>query len=231
MGCRSPRYVVVLLWLAAVALASCGGGSLSGPSSATSRTFTVMTFNIQHGLDSAGRYRLQGAIDVIARLQPDLVGLQEVTRNHPFYNCEDQPERLRSGVQQATGRSWSVVYEREWFTPDRTCLDRGVGNDVETEGLAFLAADSLGGTQNLPLHNTRLALASRTAKTIPIIVTQLASGAAGLGDRVAQVSQLLPWAVGQGIPRVLMGDLNSGPDAAELQPVLGQYRDAWTDAL
>ena len=67
-----------------------------------------MTYNIQHGLDAAGRYRLQGAIDVISRLQPDLVGLQEVTRNHPAYNCDDQPERLRNGLQQATGRPWTV---------------------------------------------------------------------------------------------------------------------------
>jgi endonuclease/exonuclease/phosphatase family metal-dependent hydrolase len=232
MGCRSPRYVVVLLWLAAVALASCGGGSLSGPSSATSRTFTVMTFNIQHGLDSAGRYRLQGAIDVIARLQPDLVGLQEVTRNHPFYNCEDQPERLRSGVQQATGRSWSVVYEREWFTPDRTCLDRGVGNDVETEGLAILAPESLIGTQSLPLANTRLGLVARTGIVpVPVVVTQLASGAAGIGDRAAQVSQLLPWAAALGTPRILMGDMNAQPVTGELTSLAGEYRDAWADAM
>src|SRR3954469_831847 len=199
MGYRILRrrflFVAVPVLVATVALASCGGSSLTGPSAAAVRTFTVMTYNIQHGLDASGRYRLQGAIDVISRLQPDIVGLQEVTRNHPSYNCDDQPELLRSGVERASGRSWSVLYEREWFTPDRSCLDRGVGNDVETEGLAFLAAGALGGTQNLPLHNTRLALASRTARTIPIIVTQLASGAGALGDRVAQVSQLLPWAI------------------------------------
>jgi endonuclease/exonuclease/phosphatase family metal-dependent hydrolase len=192
-----------------------------------------MTYNVQHGLDAAGRYRLQGAIDVISRVQPDIVGLQEVTRNHPSYNCDDQPERLRTGVQQATGRQWSVVYEREWFTPDRTCLDRGVGNDVETEGLAFLASEPLIGTQNLPLINTRLGMASKTASAVPVpvIVTQLASGAAGVVDRSAQLSQLLPWASLQGIPRILMGDMNSQPVAGELGGVLGDYRDAWSDAL
>jgi endonuclease/exonuclease/phosphatase family metal-dependent hydrolase len=191
-----------------------------------------MTFNIQHGLDAAGRYRLQGAIDVISRLQPDIVGLQEVTRNHPSYNCDDQPERLRSGVQQATGRQWSVVYEREWFTPDRSCLDRGVGNDVETEGLAFLASDSLVGTQFLPLANTRLGLASKSgAVPVPIVVTQLASGNAGFADRAAQLSQLLPWASQLGSPRILMGDMNSQPVTGELGSLAGEYRDAWTDAL
>jgi hypothetical protein len=101
MGCSSPRLIVVA---AAVALAACGGGSLTGPTAAApTRTFTVMTYNIQHGLDAAGKYNLQGAIDVISRLQPDIVGLQEVTRNHPSHNCDDQPELLRSGVERGIG--------------------------------------------------------------------------------------------------------------------------------
>ena len=190
-----------------------------------------MTYNIQHGLNASGRYNLQGAIDVMSRLQPDLVGLQEVTRNHPSYNCDDQPELMRGGLERATGHSWSVTYEREWFTPDRTCLDKGVGTDVETEGLAFLSPDSLTGTQNMPLVNTRLAMVARTARVpMPVIVTQLASGTAALPDRIGQISQLLPWAAGQGTPRILIGDLNSQPPDPELQPVLAQYRDAWAVA-
>src|SRR5213076_625561 len=55
---------------------------------------TVMTFNIQH------------AIDTIAKLQPELVGLQEVTRNHPYYNCDDQPAKIAEGLKAATGRAW-----------------------------------------------------------------------------------------------------------------------------
>ena len=43
-------------------------------------TLKVMTFNIQHGIDGSSKYNLQRAIDVIARIQPDIVGLQEVTR-------------------------------------------------------------------------------------------------------------------------------------------------------
>jgi len=46
-----------------------------------------MTYNIQHGLDANGRYNLQGVVDVVSRLRPDIVGLQEVTRNHPSFNC------------------------------------------------------------------------------------------------------------------------------------------------
>jgi endonuclease/exonuclease/phosphatase family metal-dependent hydrolase len=38
-----------------------------------------MTFNIQHGIDGTNRYNLQRAIDTIARVQPDIVGWQDVT--------------------------------------------------------------------------------------------------------------------------------------------------------
>jgi len=36
-----------------------------------------MTFNIQHGIDGSSKYNLKRAIDVIAKIQPDIVGLQE----------------------------------------------------------------------------------------------------------------------------------------------------------
>ncbi|PYR41119.1 MAG: hypothetical protein DMF93_09305 [Acidobacteria bacterium] len=62
-------------------------------------TVTVMTFNIQHGIDGSNKYNLQRAIDTIAKVQPDLVGLQEVTRNHPYYNCDDQPAKIAEGLK------------------------------------------------------------------------------------------------------------------------------------
>jgi endonuclease/exonuclease/phosphatase family metal-dependent hydrolase len=125
-----------------------------------------------------------------------------------------------------------VVYEREWFTPDRSCLDRGVGNDVETEGLVLLAPGSLVNVQSVPLFNTRLGLAARTSGVpAPVIVTHLASGSAAGPDRSAQLAQLLPWATGQGTPRILIGDFNAQPGASELQPIATEYRDAWNDAV
>ncbi len=102
-------------------------------------TLKVMTFNIQHGIDGTHKYNLQRAIETIARVQPDLVGLQEVTRNHPFYACDDQPARIAEGLKAATGRAWSVVYEQEWFTPNVECQQAGKGDGKETEGLAFLS--------------------------------------------------------------------------------------------
>src|SRR4051794_31923257 len=95
---RRDLVMSCLATVAAVLTAACGGSSAAptpGSSAASNRapvTIKVMTFNIQHGIDGSGRYNLQRAIDVVARVQPDIVGLQEVTRNHPFYSCDDQPQ-------------------------------------------------------------------------------------------------------------------------------------------
>jgi endonuclease/exonuclease/phosphatase family metal-dependent hydrolase len=40
----------------------------------------VMTFNIHNGIDWSGKYDLDGTIDFIEEVQPDLAGIQEVSR-------------------------------------------------------------------------------------------------------------------------------------------------------
>jgi endonuclease/exonuclease/phosphatase family metal-dependent hydrolase len=191
-----------------------------------------MTFNIQHGVDGSSQYNLQRAIDVIARIEPDLAALQEVTRNHPSYRCDDQPAQMSEGLRRATGQPWTPAYVQEWFTADRSCLSRGMGDGPETEGLAFLAPQALAGVTHTRLFNSRIGLSvrARSGREIPVIVTHLAASASGAEDRVKQLAQLLPWAEGHGVPRILLGDLNARPEAAELAPVMRTYRDAWAEA-
>ena len=222
----------------ACAFAACGGGSASpaSPSAVTSTrppiTLQVMTFNIQHGIDGNGRYNLQNAAAVIARVQPDIVGLQEVTRNHPSYQCDDQPARIVAALQSATGQRWAIAYQQEWFTPDVSCQQSGRGDGRETEGLVLLTKRSMTPVAMTALVDSRIGLqtAISDAYGLPVVVTHLTSGASASGTRTQQVAQLAAWANGFGAPRVVMGDFNADTSAPELQPLLGSYRDAWTDA-
>jgi endonuclease/exonuclease/phosphatase family metal-dependent hydrolase len=192
-----------------------------------------MTFNIQHGIDGTSRYNLQSAINAIARAQPDIVGLQEVTRNHPFYACDDQPARIASGVSAATGQVWDVRYQQEWFTPDVSCQQTGRGDGPETEGLALLTRRGMTTASSTALPDSRIGLevAVRDAYGLPIVVTHLTSGGTAGATRRQQIDKLLAWAQGFGQPVVLMGDFNVAPEGAELQPVLAAFHDAWVDAL
>lgn len=198
-----------------------------------SRSFTVMTFNLHHGIDGTSRYNLQRAIDAIARIRPDLVALQEVTRNHPFYACDDQPARLAAGLQRATGRRWYQVYRKEWSVrKDLACMQQGKGDGPNTEGLALLAPEPIESVSSLKLSHSRLALAGRVHSAGPVVfvTTHLSHGASRADDRAGQVQEIVSWAGRETSPVVLMGDMNAAAGSPELLPVHARYRDAWEAA-
>jgi endonuclease/exonuclease/phosphatase family metal-dependent hydrolase len=202
------------------------------PADAGGASLAVMTFNIQHGIDGSHTYNLQRAIDTIARAKPDLVGLQEVTRNHPYYQCDDQPKRLAEGLQRATGRRWNVVYEQEWFTPNVECWQSRRGDGKETEGLAFLSPLPLGSTHVAELPASRIALTVKltAAGGLPVTVTHFASGRDNARARAKEAEALAKWTAKLGDQQILLGDFNAEADRPELQPLLAAFRDAWPDA-
>jgi endonuclease/exonuclease/phosphatase family metal-dependent hydrolase len=215
-------------------LAACG----SSPSSPTSTSaapgrveFTVMTFNTQHGLNGDSRYDTKWTVDTVAKIQPDIVGLQELTRNHARYGCDDQPAKIAEGLTRETGRRWQAVYQQSYFTHTRTCVDSGRGDGVETEGLALLSPEPLGGTQYVQAWNGRIGLMS-PMRGVPVIVTHLAHGSQGQSDRLRQLDTIVPWTLtaGGSGARIFMGDFNFHPDSPEYRRVRAEYQDAWEEA-
>ena len=127
----------------------------------TARTFRVVTFNIHKGADLSGHYDLDRTTDAIARLDADLVGVQEAMRNHPGFNCDDQPALSAEGLRRRTGYPWTHLYERAWITERRECQEGGRGRGVETEGVAVFARERLVGSSAIRLSEGRVALAVR----------------------------------------------------------------------
>ncbi len=194
-------------------------------------TLRVATFNIHKGANRQGDYDLERTIDAISRLGADLVGLQEAMRNHPDFNCDDQPALIAEGLRQRTGRRWVHVHARAWITDDRRCLAGDRGSDVATEDLAFVTASPILASSSIRLSEGRVGLAVRVAAMpdVPVIVTHLAANRQNQQDRIRELAVLLPWAAQQG-PGLLIGDLNAQPDADELAPLRARYRDAWVEA-
>ena len=224
--------------LLAGGLLACGASpspTQPGTTATAAAEFRVMTFNIQHGLNGAGKYDLKYAAQTIAKVNPDLVGVQELTRNHPSYNCEDQPARIAEMVSAATGRQWTSAYQQEWFTPSRDCQNEGRGDGPETEGIGFLAPEPLGAAAVTQLWNGRLGVMTmmRRGRDVPVIVTHLGSGTTAQSDRLRQLEALIPWAVSRSAngPKLLIGDFNSSPGTPEYNQISGPFRDAWADAL
>lgn len=230
-----PAFTLVNGALASAILVVACGSSAPSPTQPRGAEFKVMTFNIQHGLNGAGKYGLQYAIDTIAKVKPDLVGVQELTRNHPAYNCEDQPAKIAEGLSAATGRQWTAMYQQEWTTQVRDCPSAGRGDGPETEGIGFFAPEPLGAPAFTQLWNGRLGLLTLMGRgrDVPVIVTHLANGAEGHADRMRQLEALIPWTLSRPgtTARLLMGDFNFAPETPEYDAVHAKYHDAWTDAL
>jgi endonuclease/exonuclease/phosphatase family metal-dependent hydrolase len=223
------RLFVVLLFVIAAAVYS-----VADPTAAVERprgAFRVVTFNIHKGADNENRYGLERTIDAIARVGADVVGVQEALRNHPQFNCDDQPALIAERLRRLTGRRWTHTYVQSWVTEDHSCLQHGRGDDVATEGLAIFAPERIVATAHVNLPESRVGLMVRVASMpdVPVVVTHLAASRRNQLQRVSQIEALLPWAAQHG-PGILMGDLNARPDAAELLPVLARYRDSWIEA-
>ena len=215
-------------------LAACGSSSKSPTAPDVVGEFTVMTFNIQHGLSGAGKYGLQLAIDTIAKVKPDLVGVQELTRNHPAYQCEDQPAKIAEGLRAATGRQWQAYYQQEWTTTIRDCPNSGRGDGPETEGIGFFSPDPVPAPTFTQLWNGRLGLMTmmQRGRDVPVVVTHLAHGDEGQSDRLRQLDALVPWTLSRpGSARLMIGDFNFSPGTPEYDKIMASYRDAWVDGV
>lgn len=223
------RFGVALVVVSIALAGALGRRASSAPD--TVATFRVATFNIHKGANRQGRYDLEGTIEAIQRLDADLVGVQEVMRNHPDFNCDDQPALIARGLRRRTGRPWTHAHAKAWITENRQCLARGRGSDVATEGLAFFAAGPIVASSFVRLSEGRVGLAVRVAAMphVPVIMTHLAANRENQQGRIREIAVLLPWAARHG-PGLLIGDLNAQPEAHELGPVMARYRDAWADA-
>jgi endonuclease/exonuclease/phosphatase family metal-dependent hydrolase len=227
-----PRRLALLMLPVLVAIAVLSvAGDQTGAVSPHTGTFRIATFNIHKGADEESRYDLQRTIAAIAALDADAVGLQEVMRNHPGLNCDDQAALIAEGLTRISGRIWSHVYAQSWILDDRDCEGRGLGDGVATEGVALLTPDRIVATDQIRLPESRTAVMVRLASVpdIPIVATHLAASRRNLAHRVQQIEVMVPWLRSFG-PGLLVGDFNARPESPEIEPLLALYKDGWVDA-
>ncbi|MSO84022.1 MAG: hypothetical protein EXQ53_12140 [Acidobacteria bacterium] len=197
----------------------------------TDRTFRVATFNIHKGASRRGPYDLERTIEALGRLDADLIGVQEVMRNHAGFNCDDQPALIADGLRRRTGRPWRHVYAKSWITRNRQCMERGRGDGVETEGVAFFTPERIVASSWVRLSEGRVGLEIRVSPIphVPIIVTHLEAVRQNGAGRARELAVLLAWAEHRRFG-LLIGDFNAEPEATELSPVMARYRDGWAVA-
>ena len=197
----------------------------------------VMTYNIHHGAGNeecapreAGSapaadcgLNLERIAEVITAAKADIVGLQEVDRFWARSGGVDQPRVLAQML------AMSVCFGPNLQLP----AEGNIGSPREY-GTAILSRFPLRDCRNTHLPrvseaNEQRGLLSGVVETpngnVLVMVTHLSVVAA---DRVPQTEELAKAVADPQLPTILMGDLNTRPDAESLRPLLAKMRDLWT---
>lgn len=171
----------------------------------------VLHWNVLHSGFGTDRVRDRARqVAWIVDQAPDVVTLNEVTASA----AKDYRARIRA----ATGRAWNLHH---------------VAAVAGSDGNAILSRFPMRATDGRVLTRARsVAQATIDIAGTPVNVfaTHLESGEEA-ASRAAQVQRLLPYLASFSPPHIVNGDLNAGPDAGEIQPLLAEYVDAWERTL
>jgi len=175
----------------------------------------VATFNIKHGSDRDGNIDLPRLSAACSRLEADVLAIQEVDRfaRRTRYRDEMRVIARATGLQAVFGEA----ARRRWRSYGNVLLARGPISDVEVIRLPRPGD----GEQ-------RVAIIAR----VDIDGVGLAVGATHLsfraGEGLPQLAVMLDALGRREGPRVLLGDLNLGPEVVEPAVTAAGYRLAPT---
>ncbi len=188
----------------------------------------VATYNIQYG---GGGENLDGIAEAIRSFSADLVALQEV----------DVHWSARSGfADQATALAGALGMEVR-FAPIYSFADTAGERPPREFGVALLSRHPITSFTNHPLARLSTQEAGAGPRPHPGFLEAVVN-VRGTPVRVfnthldfrsdpvvreMQVSEMLALIGETPGPTILFGDLNAGPDAPELRPLLDRFRDAW----
>jgi len=175
----------------------------------------LATFNIKHGSDRDGKIDLPRLSAACSRLEADVLAIQEVDRfaRRTRYRDEMRVIAKATGLQAVFGEA----ARRRWRSYGNVLLARGPISDVEVIRLPRPGD----GEQ-------RVAIVAR----VDIDGLGLAVGATHLsfraGEGLPQLAVMLDALGRRAGPRVLLGDLNLGPEVVEPAVTAAGYRLAPT---
>lgn len=210
-----------ILFLAA-AIAGCG--HLQPRESAV--PLRVLTFNIRSGNGDLAR-----TAETIRTLTPDIVGLQEV----------DVHWSERSRFEDQARLLGEMLGMQVRFAPIYSLPGADSTKPSREFGVAVLSRYPIAGWSN----DTLTRLSTQTQNSVPSPAPGLLEATIEFngsvvrvfnthldyrsdpGVRKQQVAEMLAYIGNASEPTLVFGDMNAGPEAPELQPLLQRLRDTW----
>ena len=229
MHTRIPRALSLTL-VAALTAGGAGAATLAAAPSAFAaeagaRTdLTAMTYNIHHGVGMDGTLDLDRIAADIRTAGADVVGLQEVD-NHwgERSNFENQAERLAE-----------LLDMNVCFSANLDAAPAEGQSANRQYGTAILSSHALSNCANTPLTNHEggeqrgLAQADVDVdgQTVRFYNTHLTHN--NEAGRLVQAREVAQIVATDGLPSILVGDLNAVPESDALAAVTPWLADAWT---
>lgn len=195
------------------------GCSQVGSKQARETYLRILTYNVHHCEGTDGKFDYERIGEIISRLRPDIVALQEI----------DVKTNRASGADQA-----AVLAE---LTGMNFTFGRAIDFDSGRYGLAILSRHEFGDITNTPLptqpgSEPRIALAARvTPDSGPGEILFVDTHLCHRSDKVRamQTTALNEFTnPGSDVPVILAGDFNARPSSAPMDMLL---ESNWLDAV
>ena len=195
------------------------------PTSTGGVTLRVLQWNIHHGVGTDGKYSIDRQATWIAKMNPDVVTLNEVEKYTSWGN-EDQPARFKSLLESKTGRTWYYHFAQEfgdWSSNGKGHLILSRYPFASTSRATTTASSGLNGAG--AMSEARITVNGRT---INLIVGHLDPSSSTM--RLTQAKEVIYWAASFAENRIITGDMNAWPDQSSIAEYNKTYKDSWSVA-
>jgi endonuclease/exonuclease/phosphatase family metal-dependent hydrolase len=190
------------------------------PTSTTTAGLKLLDWNTHYGVGSDGKYNIDRIATFIAKFNPDVVSLNEVTRYAYYNSAEDQATRYVALLKAKTGRTWYYTYRTD------NGAAKGVGNMV-------LSRFPIASTSYCQLSARRVAVNAAiyvNGRLLNVWSTHLDSSS-GSSMRVTEIKALHACVGSFAEQKIIAGDFNAWPSLSEISLMAsGGFIDTWAKA-
>jgi endonuclease/exonuclease/phosphatase family metal-dependent hydrolase len=180
----------------------------------------LVTFNTHHGVGEDDRHDLPRLARLLQAVDADVVCLQEVDR-HFGERSDDADQALLLSRTLGMQLAWGPALDRP---RDGDRPDRQYGNALLSR-LPVLVSDVHPLPGDGEPRSALRTMVELDGGTLWVTTTHLSTG--GADRRAEQAAALAGLVTGAMGPGVVVGDLNTRPDAAELAPLRERFTDSW----
>ena len=185
----------------------------------------VLAWNLHHGVGTDGDYNLDRIATWIARMNPDVVMLNEVEKNTGWGN-EDQPAQYEALLQAKTGRNWYRMFTQEfgdWSGNGKGHLILSVYPFDAVSRIAITPSDGLRGAGAAGEASITV-----NGRNISLVISHLDPESHAM--RLTQARDVMDWAASYAENRIIAGDMNAWPDQSSIAEFAKSYHDSWAVA-